>query len=138
MKRLLLLIPLLLIAPAANAVDYLKCDAMLKAKNRLEQARETQPQADATRSRIQTFNKICADYGYTMEEIFTWLAKELKKGKNPTTADMPPSMKLAVDCETRNNEFLRQIANTAERMSKEKIEKNYRKVLLDLRSEGCF
>ena len=36
MKRLLLLLPLLL-TPAAQAVDYVRCDAMVRAKARVEE-----------------------------------------------------------------------------------------------------
>ena len=58
MKRLLLLLPLLL-TPAAQAVDYVKCEAMQKAAGRVNADIRSYKKTINTRYREQATTEIC-------------------------------------------------------------------------------
>ena len=77
MKRLLLLLPLLL-TPAAQAMDYVKCDAMQKALQRVRNSREQESSA-VWKSNLRAMetrkcgpkpSPIASDY--TTDKLFAW------------------------------------------------------------------
>ena len=127
MKRLLLL-SFLYLMPAAQAVDYVKCEAIQKAAERVRRSEDAQVKAAGKAARNAVLLENC---GVTSDQIWTIVMT--------TDSDQrSEEEKAALACEKPQLPEIRRVVPAAKAAARERIAQRLAKIEADYQAEGCY
>ena len=124
MKRLLLL-PFLLLMPAAQAMDYVKCEAIQNAAGRIKASMEEQIASVAAPTSNLFLIERC---GGTLEELISLVGLESRSERQQEF----------IECESATIKERRAAVVKAQENEREKINARLAKIQADYDAEGCY